>query len=116
VDYAELPVVDVAFDGVGGPIGAAALRAVRPGGRFVQYGLASGAPTVINRDDVAVLGFAALGAIAPRAATLSAQALDLAAAGKLRPVVGQTFPLDQAAAAHRAIEARATLGKTLLIP
>jgi NADPH2:quinone reductase len=116
VDYAELPVVDVAFDGVGGVIGAAALRAVRPGGRFVQYGLASGAPTVIDRDDVTVLGFAVLGAIAPRAATLSAQALDLAAAGKLRPVVGQTFPLDEAAAAHRAIEARATVGKTLLIP
>jgi NADPH2:quinone reductase len=116
VDYAELPVVDVAFDGVGGAVGAAALHAVRPGGRFVQYGLASGAPTVIDRDDVTVLGFAALGAIAPRAATLSAQALDLAAAGKLRPVVGQTFPLDQAAAAHRAIEARTTLGKTLLIP
>jgi NADPH2:quinone reductase len=71
---------------------------------------------VLDRDDVTVLGFEVLGAIAPRAAALTARALDLAAAGTLRPVVGQTFPLDQAADAHRAIEARTTLGKTLLIP
>jgi NADPH2:quinone reductase len=32
----------------------------------------------------------------------------------LRPLIGQRFPLDQAAAAHAAIAARATAGKTLL--
>ena len=32
----------------------------------------------------------------------------------LRPVIGQRFPLEQAAEAHAAIEARATIGKTLL--
>jgi NADPH2:quinone reductase len=31
-------------------------------------------------------------------------------------LIGQTFPLDRAADAHRAIEARETIGKTLLIP
>jgi NADPH2:quinone reductase len=71
---------------------------------------------VLDRDDVTVLGFEVLGAMASRAAALTARALDLAAAGTLHAVVGQTFPLDQAADAHRAIEARATLGKTLLIP
>jgi NADPH2:quinone reductase len=30
-------------------------------------------------------------------------------------VIGQTFRLDRAAEAHRAIEARAALGKTLLL-
>ena len=44
------------------------------------------------------------------------QALAMAAAGFLRPVIGQRFPLAQAAAAHRAIEAHQTLGKTILIP
>jgi NADPH2:quinone reductase len=34
----------------------------------------------------------------------------------LIPVIGQTFPLEQAADAHRAMEDRATVGKTLLIP
>ncbi|MFB9838212.1 zinc-binding dehydrogenase, partial [Actinoallomurus acaciae] len=36
------------------------------------------------------------------------------AAGRLRPVIGQRFPLERAADAHAAIEARATVGKTLL--
>jgi NADPH:quinone reductase len=42
------------------------------------------------------------------------QALSEAAAGRLRPVIGQRFALDHAADAHTAIEARATIGKTLL--
>jgi NADPH2:quinone reductase len=46
---------------------------------------------------------------------LTRRALELAVAGELKPVVGQTFPLHQAADAHRAIEGRATIGKTLLV-
>jgi NADPH2:quinone reductase len=42
------------------------------------------------------------------------QALDAAADRRLQPVVGQTFPLERAADAHAAIEARTTIGKTLL--
>ena len=37
-----------------------------------------------------------------------------AAAGRIRPVIGQEFDLSEAAAAHEAIEARQTVGKTLL--
>ena len=40
---------------------------------------------------------------------------DEAAAGRVRPVIGQEFGLAQAAAAHEAIETRATIGKTLLV-
>jgi NADPH2:quinone reductase len=69
----------------------------------------------VDRDDVEHIGFAALGAIGQRASHYTALALDLAAAGKLRPVIGQTFPLAEAAAAHRAIEERTTVGKTLLL-
>ncbi|MBT2426880.1 zinc-binding dehydrogenase [Streptomyces sp. ISL-112] len=36
--------------------------------------------------------------------------------GAIRPVVGQIFPLDEVAEAHAAVEARTTVGKTLLIP
>jgi NADPH2:quinone reductase len=47
---------------------------------------------------------------------LVTEALELAAAGQLTPVIGQSFPLERAADAHAAIEARDTVGKTLLIP
>jgi NADPH2:quinone reductase len=46
--------------------------------------------------------------------TLTEGVLTLAATGRLQPVIGQRFPLDQAAQAHMAIESRATVGKTLL--
>jgi NADPH2:quinone reductase len=46
---------------------------------------------------------------------LTLAAVAEATAGRLRPVIGQTFPLERAADAHAAIEARATIGKTLLI-
>jgi NADPH2:quinone reductase len=44
------------------------------------------------------------------------QALAEVAAGRLEPVIGQTFPLIEADRAHRSIESRGTLGKTLLLP
>jgi NADPH2:quinone reductase len=44
------------------------------------------------------------------------QALVAAAAGRLRVVIGQTFPIARAADAHAAIEARTTIGKTQLLP
>ena len=46
---------------------------------------------------------------------LTRAALAEGAAGRLRPVIGQTFALEDAAAAHAAIETRATVGKTLLV-
>jgi NADPH2:quinone reductase len=112
----DVGTVDVVFDGVGGEIGEASLGLLRPGGRFVLFGLASGRPTTVDRTDVTLLGFEVLGQIGARAGELTSRALVEAAAGRLRPVVGQTFPLAEAAAAHLAIETRATLGKTLLIP
>jgi NADPH:quinone reductase-like Zn-dependent oxidoreductase len=43
------------------------------------------------------------------------QALREVAAGVLATVIGQTFPLDRAGAAHAAIESRTVFGKTLII-
>jgi NADPH2:quinone reductase len=45
---------------------------------------------------------------------LEDEALATAAAGRLQPLIGRPFPLEQAAAAHAAVEARATVGKTVL--
>jgi NADPH2:quinone reductase len=110
--------VDVVFDGVGGAVGRAAFELVRPGGRFCAFGLASGAFTDIPdadaaRRDMTVIRGTRLG---PEAlGELSRAALAEAEAGRLRPVIGQTFPLERVADAHEAIEARATVGKTLLL-
>jgi NADPH:quinone reductase-like Zn-dependent oxidoreductase len=46
---------------------------------------------------------------------LITRALTEAAAGRIRPVIGQTYPLEGAADAHRAIEAQDVVGKTLLL-
>ncbi|MEA2150369.1 MAG: NADPH:quinone reductase [Solirubrobacteraceae bacterium] len=110
--------VDVVFDGVGGPLAAAAFDLVALGGRFCSYGMASGAFSPITQavaEDFGVTLVRSGGLTPDRARTLSARALALAAAGRLRPVVGQTFALDRAGDAHAAIEARATIGKTLLV-
>ncbi|GAA3219818.1 zinc-binding dehydrogenase [Nonomuraea helvata] len=105
--------VDLVFDGVGGVVGAQGMRAVRPGGRASLYGMASGSWT----EPAAHVTVVPDGVPAPgETRALAEEALAHAAAGRLRPVVGQTYPLSEAAEAHRAIEARATIGKTLLIP
>jgi NADPH2:quinone reductase len=40
----------------------------------------------------------------------------LAEAGSIRPVVGEVFPLSEAARAHRLIEERKSIGKMVLTP
>jgi NADPH2:quinone reductase len=109
--------VDVVFDGSGGDIGTAAYQLVRPGGRFLAYGSAAGefAKPEPTRDGVTFIGVLDIGKGVDRFAALK-ETLDKAAAGTIRPLVGQTFPLDRAEAAHQAIEARETVGKTLLLP
>jgi NADPH:quinone reductase len=109
--------VDVAFDGVGGQAGQAAFGLVRAGGRFCQFGMASGAFARIpdgeaGRRRVTLLRGAQITPEETRA--LARAALAEAVAGRLRPVIGQRFPLEGAADAHAAIESRATIGKTLL--
>ena len=109
--------VDVVFDGVGGGIGRAAFDLVRPGGRFCALGLASGAFTNIPDADAARRNVTVVRGtrLEPeQLRELSRAALAEAEAGRLRPVIGQTFPLERAAEAHAAIEARGTFGKTLL--
>jgi len=114
--------IDVVFDGVGGEIGRAAFDLFADGtGRMIVFGMSSGRPTKFSTDELSRRGIEVIGLGGQRELTfdipaLIAEALDMGAAGRLRAIIGQTYPLADAAAAHRAIESRATVGKTLLIP
>jgi NADPH2:quinone reductase len=115
---AQLEPVDVVFDGVGGAIGEAAFELLRPGGRFSAFGLASGAFAAVDEGEAAARQVTLLRGTrltVGESVELTRAALELAAAGRLHPVIGQTFSLERAADAHAAMEARTTLGKTLLL-
>jgi NADPH2:quinone reductase len=111
----------VVFDGVGGRIGREAFEVTARGGRFSVHGASSGRATTIEPEEAArrgvtVLGLEQLGALGADPRGRTETALAAAAAGRIRPVIGRTFPLERAADAHAAMEARAVPGKTLLLP
>ncbi|MEU2610758.1 zinc-binding dehydrogenase [Micromonospora sp. NPDC007271] len=108
--------IDVIFDGVGGLLARDAFDLLDPGGRMLSFGLASGAWADLPADLAAARGVTLLRPSAGPAElrAFTERALAEAAAGRLHPLIGQRFPLERAADAHAAIEARATVGKTLL--
>jgi NADPH2:quinone reductase len=109
--------VDVVFDGVGGSIGRSAFEVLDRAGRMLRFGMASGQWADISEEAAASRGVTLVNLPHPtpeETRTLTEGVLTLAATGRLQPVIGQRFPLDQAAQAHMAIESRATVGKTLL--
>jgi NADPH:quinone reductase len=110
---------DVVFDGVGGQLGAAAFSVIAEGGRFSAHGAASGGFAPVDAEQAARRGVTVRGIEQVQFGPgeherLAGQALAELAADRIRPLIGQTFPLDQAAAAHTALESRTALGKTLL--
>ncbi len=112
----QLGGVDAVLDGVGGDLAAAAFELVEPGGSFVSFGLASGTWADLPDELLAERGVQRVrpAPTPDELRSLTERALRSLADGTLRPVVGQRFPLASAAAAHAAIESRATVGKTLL--
>lgn len=111
---------DVVLDGVGGRIGRASLNETARGGRFLGYGGPSGEFTRVSPEDADRCGITAVSLFDVRMRAgndrrCTEVALAEAAAGRIRPLVGQTFPLERAAEAHAAIESRAVVGKTLLM-
>jgi NADPH2:quinone reductase len=88
----------------------------------VLFGWSSGAPAEFSVWDLYRLGVTVSCAIGARMATrpggidgLAASALELGADGTWTPLT-TTFPLSDAAGAHRAMEDRRTVGKTVLVP
>jgi NADPH:quinone reductase len=116
--------VDVVLEMTGGPVFDQSLAALAPLGRLAAFGMASRRqPTPVEPGrlmarSTAVIGFW-LVHVVQRPALFAAAVTELLAMiadGALRPVIGQTYPLDGAADAHRALLDRSSMGKLVLDP
>jgi NADPH2:quinone reductase len=117
---------DIVLDSVGGTIGSQAFEATANGhGRIGIFGASSGDGITIETLALARRGVTVVGALRIAIAMMEQEqvmrtnvdfVLAEAAAGRLTAVIGQTYPLEHAAEAHAALEARRTIGKALLIP
>ena len=123
-DFADAVRVDVVLDPVGGAVFEDSLRVLKPLGSLVAIGYAAGPwrpldPAVLVGRNVAVHGFY-LGRLlrhAPDVVRAAAgELLALWNDGAIRPFVGATYPLAEAAEAHRLIERRENVGKIVLVP
>lgn len=116
--------VQVVYDSVGQTTFAKSLNCLAPRGMLVLYGQSSGAVPPVDPQTLAQKGslFLTRPTIAHHIANraeLQQRAGDLfgwIGSGSLRPRMEFQFPLKDAAEAHRALEARQTTGKVLLIP
>jgi NADPH2:quinone reductase len=116
--------VSAVYDGVGKDTFTASLDCVRPFGMLVNYGNASGHPPPIDLLYLAKRGslsvcrpaLSSLTADVPAMRAAAAELFDLVARGILKIEIGGTYPLQDAAQAHRDIEARKVAGSVLLLP
>jgi len=115
--------VDLVVDQIGGAVRRPSLGLLKPGGRLVVMGNASGAddvplsPMELWLASKAVLGFnlQLLSATDPeRVSAAMRDAMDLLARGDIRVDVTDVLSLEEATEAHRRIERRATTGKLVL--
>jgi NADPH2:quinone reductase len=116
-----LPVV---YDGVGKDTFMESLDCLQPLGLMVSFGNASGPVPPFNLGVLSAKG--SLHLTRPTLATYTASREDLVKAaqelfavvksGKVKIKVNQTYPLREAAQAHRDLESRKTTGSTVLIP
>lgn len=115
--------LDVVLDSSGGEVFEASIKALAPFGRIVVNGIATGEANQVRtgsllRHSRSVIGFYLFHAL-ERPGMFAEALSDLfarAAAGELRAIVGQTYPLEKAPQAQIDLTARRTTGKLLLDP
>jgi NADPH:quinone reductase len=116
--------VAAVYDGVGKATFLDGLKAIRPTGRMILYGAASGQP-----DPLLLAALAPAGSLYVQRPTLQTYTrtpellserartlFELIEAGKLDVRIGARYPVEHARQAHEDLEARKTTGKLLLIP
>lgn len=116
--------VPVVYDSIGKDTFYASLDCLQRRGMMVSFGNASGpvepfAPGELSKRGSLFLTRPTLfdyAATRPELTAMAAELFDMVAAGKIKVDVRQTFPLAQAAEAHRALEGRRTTGSTILLP
>jgi NADPH:quinone reductase len=115
----------VIYESAGGEVTAECLKALAPQGQIVIYGalniqsfqlgVAELVPLIFKNQSVT--GFAFQPLLTPMGLKSDlAELFDLVVRGELRVTIGGGFPLQDASAAHRAMEARQTIGKLILKP
>jgi NADPH:quinone reductase len=116
--------VAVVYDGVGKDTFMGSLDSLRPLGMMVSYGNASGPVPPLDlillsqKGSLFVTRPTIMSYTAKRAdlEALGAELFGVVASGQVRIEVNQTYPLAEAAQAHRDLEARKTTGSTILRP
>lgn len=115
--------VDVILDMVGGDYVPREIRALADDGRLVMIALLGGAKAEISLGQILMRRLTITGStLRPRpvsfkaaiAANLRAHVWPLLEAGKIKPVIFQSFPLEQAAQAHTLMESSTHVGKIML--
>jgi NADPH2:quinone reductase len=115
---------DVVYDSVGKDTFSASMQCLRPRGMLVSFGQSSGAVPPFDLRTLSTSGSLfltrpTLGHYTRTREELTLRASELFEAirtGVLEVRVAQTYPLREAAAAHRDLEARKTTGSTVLLP
>lgn len=118
---AKLPVV---YDSVGRDTFMRSLDCLRPRGLMVSFGNASGpvepfSPLVLSQKGALFLTRPTLYhyvATRPELESAANELFEMVLSGKVKIEIKQRFPLERAAEAHRALEARETSGSTVLTP
>ena len=114
--------VDVVWDPVGGDVFEQSPRAMAEGGRLVSLGSNSFTGSGMVEfwsfwvKNLRLIGWGGRSNADAHAPEIMRELIELAESGRVRPVVGGTYPFAEAAAAHAAIEARIPIGKVVLVP
>jgi NADPH2:quinone reductase len=121
-DEAEGP-VDLVLDAVGGEVFDAGLKLLAPGGRMITYGAIGGKLPTVEAHSLFelkwVTGFSMLAwrrARPEQARADMTEVSELWAGGTITTAIAARVPLTEVARAHEILNARANLGRVVLIP
>jgi NADPH2:quinone reductase len=115
--------VDLVYDAVGGDYAEPAVRALNWEGRFLVVGFPAGIPklplnlTLLKSADVVGVFWGAFTVMQPDVHEANvAELLEWYEAGKIKPYITDTFPLEEGAAAIAALGERRAKGKVVVKP